>query len=89
MVLSSPFHSFREALQLNTTVGGALDYILGLEQFMEEQHIVFDTPKVKPGFVVATVNRISCHQHLGTLRGIPIRIFHATVDPVCPISGSR
>ena len=50
MVLSSPFHSFREALQLNTTVGGALNYILGLEQFMEEQHIVFDTPKVRLGW---------------------------------------
>ena len=50
MLLSSPFHSFREALQLNTTVGGALDYILGLEQFMEEQHIVFDTPKVRLGW---------------------------------------
>ena len=50
MVLFSPFHSFREALQLNTTVGGALNYILGLDQFMEEQHIVFDTPKVGMGW---------------------------------------
>ena len=46
IILDSPFHSMKYALT-STTVGRALNYVFNLEQFMEDIHLVFDTPKVK------------------------------------------
>merc|ERR1711971_526195 len=62
IILDSPFHSMRFAL----------NYIFNLEQFMEDIHLVFDTPK-----------------HLASIPEVPVRVFHAVVDPVCPIEPTR
>lgn len=72
IILDSPFHSFKAALRLDTFVGSTLNYLLGLEDFIEEQHLDFDIPK-----------------YLARLTDTPVRIFHAVVDPVCPIEGAR
>ena len=46
IILDSPFHSMRFALT-SSAFGRTLNYIFDLEQFMENIHLVFDTPKVK------------------------------------------
>jgi len=71
IILDSPFHSMRFALT-STVFGRTLNYIFDLEKFMEDIHLVFDTPK-----------------HLATIPEVPVRVFHAVVDPVCPIEPTR
>jgi len=71
ILLDSPFHSMRYALT-NSAFGRGLNYVFNLEQFMEDIHVVFDTPK-----------------HLASLPTVPVRVFHAVVDQVCPIEATR
>ena len=58
--MDSPFHSMKYALT-STTVGRALNYVFNLEQFMEDIHLVFDTPKVKQRISRPSKNILSLH----------------------------
>ena len=82
ILLDSPFHSMRYALT-NSAFGRGLNYVFNLEQFMEDIHVVFDTPKV------IVVDFQTLLQHLASLPMVPVRVFHAVVDQVCPIEATR
>ena len=60
IILDSPFHSMKYALT-STTLGRALNYVFNLEQFMEDIHLVFDTPKVKQRISGPSKNILSLH----------------------------
>ena len=79
IILDSPFHSMKYALT-STTVGRALNYVFNLEQFMEDIHLVFDTPKVQQSRSQQSQN--VSPQHLASVPEVPVRVFHAVVDQV-------
>ena len=79
IILDSPFHSMKYALT-STTLGRALNYVFNLEQFMEDIHLVFDTPKVQQSRSQQSQN--VSPQHLASVPEVPVRVFHAVVDQV-------
>ena len=68
----------------SSAFGRTLNYIFDLEQFMENIHLVFDTPKVNSNIIALFCNRFhkSTFQHLASIPEVPVRVFHAVVDPV-------
>ena len=66
IILDSPFHSFRKALETFW-----ISKFFDLHTFLQNIHLEFDNVK--------WLSKLD----------VPVRIFHATSDPVTPIDGAK